>query len=125
MAKLLLVDDSALILKMLEDWTKALGHTPIPVADGHFAESEFNTHRPDLVVLDYQLPNVSGTQVYQRIRNGEHGKRVPVIFLNGDTPSEFMFIVPEKNLLQFLPKPVNQDAFNKTVAEMLGASPAK
>ena len=123
MATVLIVDDSVEIQALLEMWLVAMGHKAIKISDGYNAVQEFTKFRPDLVILDYNLPAASGTQVYQRIRSLAHGTRVPVIFLSATSPAELMFVVPEKDLVRFLSKPLDLKVFSQTIAEMLPAPP--
>lgn len=119
MAKIMLVDDSALILTMLASCLTPLGHEVVQVSDGYSVLPQVNKHKPDLIVLDYQMPAASGVEVFGRLRSLPIGERLPVIFLSATSPYELQFVIPENPLVRFFQKPVDLAQFQATVAEML------
>ena len=77
-AKILVVDDEPNIREVVGLYLRRDGHIVIPAADGAEALKLYRRERPDLVVLDLMLPEVSGIEVCRRI---QAGRRVPVIML--------------------------------------------
>ena len=125
MAKLLLCDDSALILAMLETCLLPLGHELVKVSDGYSVVPQLLQTKPDLIILDYQMPAASGVEVYGRLRNLDAGAKIPVIFLTGMSPYELQYVIPETPLVRFFQKPVDLTELQKAVTEMLAASAPK
>jgi DNA-binding response OmpR family regulator len=76
--KVLIVDDEPALLDVLEQYLRDEGFEVIRASDGPAAVELFSAHRPDLVVLDLNLPGLSGTEVLKRIRAE---RDVPVIML--------------------------------------------
>jgi len=124
MAKILIADDSALILTMLESSLTPLGHQVIKVSDGYSVIPEVNKHKPDLIVLDYQMPAASGVEVYGRLRSLATSETIPVIFLSATSPYELQYVIPEGPLVRFFQKPVNLPDFQAAVAEILAPKTA-
>lgn len=124
MAKIVIADDSALILTMLESSLTPLGHQVIKVSDGYSVIPEVNRHKPDLIVLDYQMPAASGVEVYSRLRGLAASETIPVIFLSATSPYELQYVIPETPLVRFFQKPVNLPDFQAAVTEMLGPKAA-
>jgi len=77
--RILAVDDEEKILDMLKSFLEREGYEVILAADGNAAWDLINSEKPDLVVLDWMLPGVSGLEVCRRIR--ELKLEVPVIML--------------------------------------------
>ena len=80
MAKILLVDDDGVVRDALEVFLTRAGHSVITAADGGAGVQAFGRHAPDLVVLDRDLPVMSGSAVLAKIRAAS---AVPVVILTG------------------------------------------
>ncbi len=80
-ARILVVDDEADILKLLEYNLRKAGHTVFSAKDGPEAIDLAKTKKPDLIVLDIMLPNMDGTEVLKRLKESDATRRIPVIML--------------------------------------------
>lgn len=81
--KILIVEDSRPILLVLTQYIQRLGATVIQAETGEEAIEKFGLERPDIVLLDVILPDISGFIVAQRIRGIENpGDWTPIIFLS-------------------------------------------
>ena len=81
MAKILVVEDNALNIKLFCDLLAAHGHEPEAVLDSRLALDAARTFKPDLVITDIQLPHVSGLELIRMLRSDEdeHLKAVPIM----------------------------------------------
>ena len=79
---ILVVDDEPILRETLAEALDADGFRVVTAADGREALSRFREHRPDLVVLDLMLPELSGIEVC-RIMRAESG--VPIVMLTAKT----------------------------------------
>ena len=68
MAKILIVEDNALNIKLFCDLLAAHGHQPEAVADSRLAMDAARNFSPDLVITDIQLPHVSGLELIRMLR---------------------------------------------------------
>ena len=82
MAKILVVDDEATMVRSLATLLSAEGYQVVTAADGPSGLDAARTHRPDLVVLDVMLPGLDGVEVCRQIRTWS---TVPVIMLTAKT----------------------------------------
>ncbi len=84
---LLVVDDDADIRDLMADYLRQHGYRVRTAADGESMFACFEEETPDLVVLDIMMPGEDGLSLCRRLRFGEAGNSVPVIFLTalGDT----------------------------------------
>ncbi len=85
--KILVVDDSGAMLKNVKGW---LGdkYEIILANSGEFALKYLTSNYPDLVLLDYEMPNMDGREVLEAIRSNVRIKDLPVIFLTGKSEKE-------------------------------------
>ena len=79
MAKILIVEDNALNIKLFCDLLAAHGHEPQAVTDRRQALDAAREFAPDLVITDIQLPHVSGLDLIRLIRADEQLKGVPIM----------------------------------------------
>jgi two-component system response regulator RegX3 len=76
----LLVDDEPAVGDVLEQYLRNEAFSVVRAADGPAAIELFERHRPDLVLLDINLPGLPGTEVLRRMRSV---RDVPIILLTG------------------------------------------
>ncbi|OGR62728.1 MAG: hypothetical protein A2X31_06340 [Elusimicrobia bacterium GWB2_63_22] len=87
MAKILIIDDDGIVRDALTIFLSREGHEVFTAADGGNGLLAFKNNLPDLVILDRDLPVISGSAVFQKIR--EITKAVPVMILTGyDAPED-------------------------------------
>ena len=104
--KILVVDDSGAMLRNVKGWLE--DHYQVILANsGMMAIKYLTLNRPDLVLLDYEMPVCDGRQVLEMIRTETEFADIPVIFLTskGDKESvlEVMALKPEGYLLKTMP----------------------
>jgi len=101
--KILVVDDSGAMLRNVKSWLEE-SYQVILANSGAMAIKYLAMNRPDLVLLDYEMPVVDGKQVLEMIRTESEFADIPVIFLTskGDRESvmKVMELKPEGYLLK-------------------------
>ncbi len=104
--KILVVDDSGAMLRNVKGWLEDK-YQVILANSGAMAIKYLSTNRPDLVLLDYEMPIVDGRQVLGMIRSESEFSDIPVIFLTskGDKESvmQVMDLKPDGYLLKTMP----------------------
>ena len=75
----LIVEDNELNMKLFQDLLEAHGFQTLQTRDGKQALKMAQEHRPDLIIMDIQLPEVSGLEVTGWIKNDENIKHIPII----------------------------------------------
>lgn len=87
MAKILIIDDDGIVRDALTVFLSRAGHQAITASDGGNGVLAFKNSAPDLVILDRDLPVMTGSAVFAKIR--EVSKTIPVIILTGyDAPED-------------------------------------
>ncbi|MCR5684191.1 MAG: response regulator [Lachnospiraceae bacterium] len=122
--KILVVDDSGAMLRNVKAWLGDKYHVVL-ANSGAMAIKYMSMDRPDLVLLDYEMPVVNGKQVLEMIRTENDFSDIPVIFLTGkndrESIMEVLALKPEGYLLKTM-KPAEiitavDDFFEKADAE--------
>src|SRR5687767_11081188 len=75
----LIVEDNAFNLKLLDDLLQATGYNTLTAINGEQALRALRQFRPDVILMDIGLPDISGIDVTQKIRASEELRSIPVI----------------------------------------------
>ncbi|MCM1123430.1 MAG: response regulator [Eubacterium sp.] len=104
--KILVVDDSGTMLRNVKGWLEESYQVTL-ANSGAMAIKYLSTNRPDLVLLDYEMPIVDGKQVLEMIRSEHDFADIPVIFLTNkgdkETIMQVMALKPQGYLLKSMP----------------------
>ena len=104
---ILLVDDDTTFLKMLQGWLSDR-YRITAVKSGIQAITYMANHRPDLILLDYDMPITPGPQVMEMIRSEFNYRDIPIIFLTGKSDREsimnVMRLKPQGYFLKTMPR---------------------
>jgi len=104
---ILLVDDDMASLIMAEGPLMDAGFQVVQATDGVQAIEQFNTHLPDLVIMDAVMPKMDGFEAIAEIRKTVHGVHVPILMITGLEDLESITRAYEEGATDFLTKPVN------------------
>lgn len=120
MAKeILAVDDDKHIADLLKVVLEEEGHKVVPVYSGQEALEKLKQMKPDLIMLDVQMPKMTGWQTLEAIKQDERTKDVPVIMLTG-TESEFdKETMKAKGVEDYILKPFVHDDLLSRVKKIL------
>lgn len=104
---ILLVDDDVTFLKIMKEWLSKKYYITV-ARSGMQALTYIATHKPDLILLDYDMPITTGPQVMEMIRSEHDAEDIPIIFLTGKSDKEsvvkVMSLHPQGYLLKSLSK---------------------
>ncbi len=120
---ILVVDDDPDARDFLVTVLKDNGLAAITAADGTEAMAAIEKAVPDLVTLDITMPEKSGVEVYRKLKENDRYKGVPVIIITGISDDFRRFISTRRQVPPpegYISKPVDHEAFLKTVRELLG-----
>ena len=79
--KILIVDDDAGMIRVLQKWLKVAGYATAEALDGYAALDKIKSEAPDLILLDVLLPDLNGTDVAKQILQDPATKDIPIIFM--------------------------------------------
>ena len=118
-AKVLVVDDVALNVKLLADLLAAKGYRTCTAASGVEALGVLAAERPDLVLLDVMMPGMSGYDVCRAIRADPAHAMLPVVLVTALDPAEERAKGLDAGADDFLSKPVSQAELLARVRSLL------
>ncbi|NQU56667.1 MAG: response regulator [Rhodospirillales bacterium] len=120
MAKtILIVEDNALNMKLFDGLLQSAGYETIKSVDGSDVLEIANNLRPDLIIMDIQLPGRSGLELTKDLKADEELKHIPIIAVTA-----FAMKGDEKKILEagcddYIPKPISIPTFLMTVVKHL------
>jgi len=115
--KILIVDDDLELLNLVAFALRQAGYLTLQATDGESALRAFESERPQLVVLDYNLPDLSGLEVLTRLR--ERGHRTPVMMLTVRAAEEDQVEALDRGADDYLTKPFSPRTLLARVRAML------
>ncbi len=80
-AKILVVEDEEPLVELLQYNLEAEGFHVVSTQKGDEAEIAVSEDPPDLIILDWMLPGISGLELCRRLRSGRHARHIPIIML--------------------------------------------
>jgi two-component system, cell cycle response regulator DivK len=115
----LIVEDNELNMKLFHDLLEAHGYDIVGTRDGVEVMDLARTHRPDLILMDIQLPKVSGLEVTKWIKSDPELRQIPVVAVTA-----FAMRGDEERILQggceaYLSKPISIAKFMETIRRFL------
>jgi two-component system cell cycle response regulator DivK len=116
----LIVEDNELNMKLFHDLLEAHGYQILQTRDGMEALQIARDHKPDLILMDIQLPEVSGLQVTKWIKQDTGLKHIPVVAVTAFAMKGDEERIREGGCEAYLSKPISVAKFLATVRTYLG-----
>ncbi len=121
MAKMILiVEDNELNMKLFHDLLEAHGYRTLQTRDGLSALEIAREHRPDLILMDIQLPEVSGLEVTKWLKEDEELRTIPVVAVTAFAMKGDEERIREGGCEAYISKPISVTSFLETVERFVG-----
>jgi two-component system, cell cycle response regulator DivK len=121
MAKtVLIVEDNELNMKLFHDLLEAHGYSTVQTRNGVDVMNLAREHRPDLILMDIQLPEVSGLEVTRWLKDDEDLRTIPVVAITAFAMKGDEERIREGGCEAYLSKPISVAKFLETVRTYLG-----
>ena len=118
----LIVEDNELNMKLFNDLLEAHGYGTLKTASGIEAIELARAHRPDLILMDIQLPEVSGLEVTKWLKEDDELKAIPVVAVTAFAMKGDEERIREGGCEAYLSKPISVAKFLETVRTYVGAA---
>ena len=117
--KVLIVEDNELNMKLFHDLLDAQGYATLETREGLQALSLARQHRPDLILMDIQLPEISGLEVTKWLKEDDDLSHIPVIAVTAFAMKGDEERIREGGCEAYLSKPISVGLFLDTVRRFL------
>ena len=118
--KILTIDDQELILLSVEKRLKELGYTVMTANSGQKGIDLFDSFKPDLVLVDINMPDMSGLEVVKHIRSNDEIK-IPILVMSGNTEENVIMDGFTLGIDDYMKKPVSLDEMAARIKRLIGA----
>ena len=116
----LIVEDNELNMKLFNDLLEANGYRTLQTREGHRVLDIARAERPDLILMDIQLPEVSGLEVTRWLKDDDQLKAIPVIAVTAFAMKGDEERIRAGGCEAYLSKPISVAKFVATVRDFLG-----
>jgi len=116
----LIVEDNELNMKLFRDLLEAHGYATLQTRNGIEALSLAREHLPDLILMDIQLPEVSGLDVTKWLKDDEALRHIPVIAVTAFAMKGDEERIREGGCEAYISKPITVSNFLETVRQFIG-----
>jgi two-component system cell cycle response regulator DivK len=118
--KVLIVEDNELNMKLFNDLLDAHGYETLQTRDGMEALDMAREHRPDLILMDIQLPEVSGLEVTKWLKADDDLQSIPVVAVTAFAMKGDEEKIREGGCEAYISKPISVATFLDTVRKFIG-----
>jgi len=117
--KVLAIDDQQLVLLPLERRLKELGYNVKIETDANKGLQTYDEFNPDLVIVDFIMPGVSGFDVVNHIRTSKYPE-TPIMILSGNTQDTIITMAFEMGVTDYMKKPLSLNEICARVKRLIG-----
>jgi len=118
----LIVEDNELNMKLFNDLLVAHGYKTLQTRNGFDALELARKHRPDLILMDIQLPEVSGLEVTRWLKDDDTLRDIPVVAVTAFAMKGDEERIRSGGCEAYISKPISVMAFLDTVRKFIGPS---
>ncbi|WP_374306562.1 response regulator [Methylocella sp.] len=116
---ILIVEDNELNMKLFNDLLEAHGYRTVQTRSGLEAVGLARQHRPDLILMDIQLPEISGLEVTRQLKEDEELRHIPVVAITAFAMKGDEEKIRQGGCEAYLSKPISIVKFLETVRGFL------
>jgi CheY-like chemotaxis protein len=117
--KILVADDESHILHVVSLKLRNAGYSVVTACDGQEALDLARAEMPDLMIIDYQMPHLSGLELCQRLKQDASTRNIPAIMLTARGYGLEMGSAETNGIVRLLSKPFSPRQLLSTVIEVL------
>jgi len=118
--KVLIVEDNELNMKLFHDLLDSQGYATLQTREGLQAMALARQHMPDLILMDIQLPEISGLEVTKWLKDDEELAHIPVIAVTAFAMKGDEERIRQGGCEAYISKPISVMHFLETVRKHLG-----
>jgi CheY-like chemotaxis protein len=120
---ILVADDDPSVVQILQDDLGGIGYMVHCAFDGQAALQSALQYRPNLIIMDINMPLASGLKVLEALRARPDTCRIPVIFVSGEPPKDIYRAIASTARVAHVTKPFDLESLNSLVQLFLDQYP--
>jgi twitching motility two-component system response regulator PilH len=133
MGKVMVADDAAAVLKVMEDILRIAGYEVGRYDSADQIEDRIAEERPDLLLLDIVMPNRTGNEALRGVKKDRRTRHTPVVFVSANLQESDWALGKSQGVADYLPKPFSPEELLTMVRQFVpdgeeyagvGAAPA-
>ena len=122
MSTVLIVEDNEKNMKLARDVLQAKGYQTLEAVTGEEGVKLAREKKPDLVLMDIQLPGINGIEAFKQIRGNATTKGIPVVALTASVTPTDRSAISAAGFDAFVSKPINLKEFLDTVQRLVAGA---
>lgn len=123
-ATILVIDDDLALIQMLKAGLEGEGYTVITGYDGQMALTLAKTRKPELIILDVNMPMTNGLKALDSLRKLPETVKIPVIILSGEKSGSVYPILETTQRVAFIKKPLDMEHLFSLMKQFLAQYPS-
>ena len=122
--KILLVEDDPMVQKAIQISLVTIGDFHVDACSrGEEALKYLRVKKPDLILLDYKLPDMDGIAFFDILKEDESGASIPVIFISGSVMPDHIKAYEEAGAIGVIPKPFDARTLSGVIEKIYNQRP--
>jgi DNA-binding response OmpR family regulator len=118
--RVLVVDDEVHVIQLVDLALRTEGFEVIAACDGQEALLKAVSEKPDVILLDVNLPDINGFEVCKRLKAGENTRRIPVLFLSAMSQEQKIEQGLSVGAAAYITKPFQMKSLIQKIRQALG-----
>jgi len=120
---ILVVDDDPAVVNLLREDLQMEGYGVLCGYDGQMAVQMARREQPDLILLDVSMPMINGIKAFEFLRQSDHTRLIPVIFVSGELSRDVYPVIETAPRAAHIKKPIDFESLNSLVRHFLDQYP--
>ena len=112
---ILIVEDNELNMKLFHDLLESHGYKTLQTGDGLTALDMATRYMPDLILMDIQLPEISGLEVIRRLKQDSSLRKIPVIAVTAFAMKSDEDMIRKEGCVGYISKPISINGFLQVI----------
>jgi len=121
---ILIIDDDPVLVETLKEGLESLSYKVVAAYDGIQGVLQAHQSKPDVILLDFQMPAGGGASVYERLRGAADTRHMPIVFLTGASAHMLKETLHSTPHTYFLKKPATLAQISGVILMVLKTAPA-
>jgi CheY-like chemotaxis protein len=119
----LIIEDEPLNLELEKALFEAAGYTVLEAEDAEKGIAIAEDEKPDLIVLDFQLPRISGLQALENLKHNHKTRGIPCVFVTASATDDQIDKLKSSSACGYVTKPINTRTFVEQVIKLARTHP--